>query len=56
MPEIRTPISCPACGFSEAQLSKSLRLGCPHCYRTFSAQIETILPRLHNGTWHPSIR
>jgi len=49
-----TPITCPQCGYSETQLARSWQPGCPQCYRTFSAQIETVLPKLQPGAlWHP---
>ena len=45
-------ISCPACGFDESRLAKSLRLGCSTCYTTFAPHIATFLPRLHRGVTH----
>ena len=45
-------ISCPACGFDESRLAKSLRLGCSTCYTTFAPHIATFLPRLHRGVIH----
>lgn len=45
-------ISCPACGFDESRLAKSLRLGCSACYTTFAPHIATFLPRLHRGVTH----
>jgi len=52
MTEVYPSLVCPACGFSELDLSKSLRLGCPQCYEVFGANLETMLPRLHHGTVH----
>jgi len=45
-------MSCPACGFDENHLAKSIQLGCSACYTTFAPHIATFLPRLHRGVTH----
>ena len=45
-------IKCPACGFTQADFKKAGRLGCPHCYATFSEGLEGLLKTMHKGTKH----
>lgn len=45
-------LTCPACGFPESRLRRSLQLGCPVCYETFAPHLATFLPKLHAGTIH----
>lgn len=45
-------LSCPACGFSQADFKKSGRLGCAECYRTFRDGLEGLLKTMHKGTHH----
>lgn len=44
--------TCPACGFTSAQLKKIGRMGCPECYSTFRQHIEGLLKTMHKGTRH----
>lgn len=44
--------SCPSCGFTELDLQKIGRLGCPDCYDTFSKVISEKLPSIHKGSAH----
>lgn len=44
--------TCPACGFTSAQLKKIGRMGCPECYHTFRQHIEGLLKTMHKGTRH----
>lgn len=45
-------IKCEACGFSQSQLKKIGRLGCPECYTTFGEVLEGIIKSMHKGTRH----
>jgi protein arginine kinase activator len=45
-------LTCPACGFTQAQLKKIGRMGCPECYTTFRDGLEGLLYAMHTGTSH----
>lgn len=45
-------LRCPKCGFTQADLKKSGRLGCPHCYPTFAEGLAGLLKSMHKGTQH----
>jgi len=45
-------VSCPACGFTQAQLKKIGRMGCPECYGTFREGLDSLLKAMHKGTKH----
>ena len=45
-------ITCPSCGFSQADFKKTGRLGCSACYSTFAAGLEGLLKTMHKGTRH----
>jgi protein arginine kinase activator len=45
-------LSCPSCGFSQADFKKSGRLGCTECYQTFREGLEGLLKTMHKGTHH----
>jgi protein arginine kinase activator len=45
-------LTCPTCGFSQAEFKRVGRLGCPRCYEAFHADVETVLGNLHKGTRH----
>jgi protein arginine kinase activator len=45
-------LKCPRCAFTQADLKKSGRLGCPDCYRTFAEGLEGTLKSMHKGTRH----
>jgi len=45
-------LSCPVCGFSQADFKKSGRLGCAECYRTFRDGLEGLLKTMHKGIHH----
>jgi protein arginine kinase activator len=47
-----TGLSCPACGFTQADFKKAGRLGCPVCYGTFSEPLGVLLKTMHKGTRH----
>jgi protein arginine kinase activator len=51
-PESAVPGPCPFCGLRFEQFKKTGRLGCPHCYVTFEANLQGLLRRLHGGTQH----
>lgn len=43
---------CPVCGFTQADLKKTGRLGCSACYDVFSEEIEGMLRNMHKGLEH----
>ncbi len=43
---------CPVCGFSQADLKKTGRLGCSQCYQVFDENLRGILKGMHRGTEH----
>ena len=45
-------VKCPHCGFTQADFKKAGRLGCSHCYLTFSEGLEGLLKSMHKGTKH----
>lgn len=47
-----TELKCLRCGFTQADLKKSGRLGCPDCYKTFSEGLSSLLKTMHKGTRH----
>jgi protein arginine kinase activator len=45
-------LKCPQCGFTQADFKKAGRLGCAHCYESFSEGLENLLKTMHKGTRH----
>ncbi len=45
-------LRCPKCGFTQADLKKSGRLGCAYCYTTFAEGLEGLLKSMHKGPRH----
>ena len=45
-------LKCPHCGFTQADLKKSGRLGCPECYKTFAEGLSSLIKTMHKGTRH----
>ena len=45
-------LTCPACGFTQSQLKKIGRMGCPECYTTFRDGLDSLLTAMHKGTSH----
>jgi protein arginine kinase activator len=45
-------LRCPHCGFTQADLKKTGRLGCAECYGTFAEALEALLKSMHKGTRH----
>lgn len=45
-------VACPACGFTESQLKKIGRMGCPECYSTFREGLDNLLKAMHKGVRH----
>lgn len=43
---------CPVCGFTQADLKKTGRLGCSNCYGVFFDTLLEMLKKLHKGTKH----
>jgi protein arginine kinase activator len=47
-----TQARCPSCGLSYGDFRELGQLGCSDCYKTFGAQMEPILRRIHGHTRH----
>ncbi len=47
--ERRGASTCNQCGLGFARFRKTGLLGCPECYESFAAQLESIIPRSQNG-------
>ena len=45
-------LRCPVCGFSQADLKKTARLGCSACYDVFARDLEGMLKNMHKGPVH----
>lgn len=45
-------ISCPVCGFTQADFKKTGRLGCSACYDTFAEGLQGMLSNMHKGIQH----
>lgn len=45
-------VSCPSCGFTQADFKKSGRLGCARCYDVFAEGLGALLKGMHKGTQH----
>ena len=44
--------SCSFCGLTFQDFRETGRLGCPHCYETFSVHLRKLLRRIHGGVQH----
>jgi protein arginine kinase activator len=44
--------TCPACGLSYGEFRQAGRLGCPHDYLAFRAELAPLLERIHRSTRH----
>jgi protein arginine kinase activator len=45
-------LSCPRCGFTQADFKKTGRLGCSDCYATFADGLGGMLKSMHKGVRH----
>ncbi|KAB2667996.1 MAG: excinuclease ABC subunit B [Verrucomicrobia bacterium] len=45
-------LKCETCGFTQAELKKTGRLGCAECYTVFADVLDTLLKGMHKGTQH----
>lgn len=43
---------CEKCGASFAEIAKSGKVGCAHCYQTFRRQLIPVIQRIHGTTRH----
>ncbi len=46
------PEPCPTCGLTFAEFRETGRLGCPHDYRSFEAELRPLLESVHEGHRH----
>ena len=44
--------SCPVCHMRHSDFQKSSRMGCPHCYDTFTDQLLPMLAAMQSGPQH----
>lgn len=54
-------VSCPSCGFTQADFKKTGRLGCAKCYGVFAEGLDALIKGMHKGAFHtgkvpPAIR
>ncbi|MBN8246687.1 MAG: UvrB/UvrC motif-containing protein [Verrucomicrobia bacterium] len=47
-----TEVTCPNCGFTQADFKKTGRLGCARCYEVFAEGLGALLQGMHKGTQH----
>lgn len=47
---------CPLCSMTFAEISKSGKVGCAECYRTFKAELRSSITRIHGATTHTGKR
>lgn len=43
---------CPGCGASFSEISKSGKIGCAECYKTFRGQLLPVIHRIHGAAQH----
>ena len=48
----RSDVACKGCELTLEEFRKRGRLGCPHCYEAFGAQIGELLERVHGARAH----
>lgn len=46
------PADCSFCGLDFSEFKETGRLGCPHCWSSFEAQLRGLLKRIHSGSQH----
>lgn len=47
-----TSLKCPACGYTDRELDKTGRLGCPLCYQALSEKIVSAINEIHENPCH----
>lgn len=45
-------LQCSFCGLTFRDFRDTGRLGCPHCYETYTPHLKRLLRRVHGGTQH----
>ena len=45
-------LRCSVCGYTQADLKKTGRLGCSHCYKAFEEKLKKILKSMHPAVSH----
>mgnify|MGYP001159754355 CR=1 FL=1 len=45
-------LSCSRCQMTRADFKKQARLGCPECYKSFSAELTSIAQAMHHSKQH----
>jgi len=48
----RRTVECPSCGYTQDQLKKTGRLGCPQCYEAFGDGLASLINAMHKGNEH----
>jgi protein arginine kinase activator len=44
--------ACPQCGLTRRELYAQGQMGCAHCYKTFTAEVQHALKEIHGETRH----
>lgn len=44
-----TQIGCPGCGITPQEIKETGKLGCPKCYEFYSASLDKIIKKCHDG-------
>ena len=47
---------CPKCGMRESEVTKTGKVGCAQCYKTFQDILEPYVHRIHGNTIHTGRR
>lgn len=48
----RTSRACPECGMTYQDFSRTGKIGCGSCYKTFAAELEPVIRRIHGTSAH----
>jgi protein arginine kinase activator len=48
----RAAVTCPTCGIKYGEFRAEGRLGCPHDYEVFRAELQPLLQRIHHSGQH----
>lgn len=49
---LKNQLVCPKCGMSYADFTRTGKIGCSVCYKTFGSRLEPLLRRIHGSTSH----
>lgn len=49
---LRKPLVCPSCHMSYQDFTRTGKIGCSDCYKTFAVALEPLLRRIHGSSRH----